>query len=1708
MRTNYGNRFTALLLAVMMLIGVMPTTVFAENTGAEQTNNTAMTLSFPRANVISDGEIPQIGVMSWPQYSDYISFYFAIGFPEDYTGERNWSVAVSEDWCVPAVSSGYGEASVLMYVMQNEGEGRDCIVSIYSGEKLLRQFRVVQGAAGGNLRFAEGFMSIDGTTGLENAQGFPTHNFASKQGETYASIRMVNASDFEQLTMTSSADWCHVSRDAEPTDYGDYASLGYQIQVDANETGADRTCLVTVSCPGYESRTIVVKQHVQPVVEFIAGYDSDSQGTFYHLSLYESASDNLGTVLGSDEIDKVAVEADWCSLDVDNYGDTIVRVEKNTYSTARHATVYCYLKDGIVLTDQISQSGKVPEWEYGYSNGVYYVAELLLPAEGGTCALPRAKISSSWTVNDTSDWVDIIIGNEDATYKSFYATVQANPTTSSRTDTVVVNYGERSRLYIKVTQDPGPVKETLSIDNRYLHFDADGQERSFAIISNEKWNITNNSAWCLVSDNAGTGNATVTVRCDTASSETRNALLTVTTESGKSIDVSVVQEGEPVEEPPVDEPVVGSLAAPIPTQSSMIVNRGETVTISWYASEGAERYGVWFYDTNPGIYVDAGPSLSVTHVFEHNTSHNAPFAVQIYALAGIGENQKQSEPATVLVTVGSADGKHDFTGATVYDRTLYKEIPGDHEFHLAYADVYKQTCIECGMGGFETTIERDAAQQEKVKHSYVDGVCQVEGFKHACVRQYVDKLENGKKIPVTNSGVWESQGEKGHVCTSIKYVTQCQYCLLESTRVEAYPYGNEVQPHLIHTEVLTYGYDLSEHWPVKVRETCGALGCNYSSVKEVSGKHEPHQMENGNCTVCGNGVQTGTFKYGGFINTREDSTATYYYSDSYFDADATGEANPHLATMSLCLELSAWTSFDTSRVWSAYEKTQNARNLLTEIGFEKFEYSAGWIYEPEMNSIGAVAAYKNIGDTTVIALAMRGGGYGSEWGGNFNIGASGNHEGFETARDDVLGFLKEYIADNKKEFKPTVKIWIVGFSRGGATANMVAGALLDKETKVGIVFEPENLFAYTFEAPMGYIGDNSGYPSIKNYVLSYDIVPLVAPSDWGFGRYNDYDELLLEGSLGTSRYDQLVLDFKIQYNKVIEGVPYNSKNQNPNYRISVYADKINVSVDTRAPLKLQNGTSGSGLITLPGFSVDFVQSNIPTDQMVADTVNTLFDNFPGLREGYAQNIEKGMTEFLAYFMRYRDPDEPGIDLEKAIKDGLFGNNFEGAASILSAYVAMPQGANVAMAADAFVECVCDGIAMQSEKEITDELKSALYQLGLAIFGSVADAPQDVISLIHYVVSTGMQCHWPEVSLAWLMSKDSFYTSSESSSIKDLHPEIWRAVNINCPVDVIVYDENGNEFASIRGETLKNTSDTHGVSITETGTKQVLLPADEAYSIRIVATGDGEMDYTVLEYNVRDREYNLVKSYQDLSLTTGDKYVGTIPAFEIADYYDAESDGSTTEYTLRGPNGKELQEDIELRGDDVYYSTVSLSTNNNKGIVTGGGRFVANSYAQVKAVCMPTVEFLGWYRNGQLVSNELIYRFEVKEDTALVAHFSEGEFYTLTVIGTEGGIVPEGSCEVPATAQIQLSAETTEGFTFVRWEATAGTISNPQSIETLFTMPASDVTITAVFDLTSTILPPDTGDHVPVELYWLLFSASACAMLICLTMIKRRTRKMV
>ena len=273
-----------------------------------------------------------------------------------------------------------------------------------------------------------------------------------------------------------------------------------------------------------------------------------------------------------------------------------------------------------------------------------------------------------------------------------------------------------------------------------------------------------------------------------------------------------------------------------------------------------------------------------------------------------------------------------------------------------------------------------------------------------------------------------------------------------------------------------------------------------------------------------------------------DYEATYYYTDDYFspssinsNVDMSGAnwqtqsfrmlENPSLATASLDLAVAAYTSAEgdvlsaTSRTWDNTDysdKDKNIKAFLSECGFENIEPTQTYLERPTNDSIAYTLARKTITvwdertqsnkDFTLIAVGVRGAGYGAEWASNVTIGdpatdqigPNGRHYGFDSSAQQVVAGIEAYIANHN--ISDDVKYWVSGFSRAAAVANLTAGYLTDRAGEFHTT--QDDIYGYTYECPQGATSAEKqlDYRNIHIIINQMDIVPRVSPSGFDHAR--------------------------------------------------------------------------------------------------------------------------------------------------------------------------------------------------------------------------------------------------------------------------------------------------------------------------------------------------------------------------------------------------------------------------------------------------------------------------------------------------------------------------------------------------------------------------------------------------------------------------------
>ena len=277
----------------------------------------------------------------------------------------------------------------------------------------------------------------------------------------------------------------------------------------------------------------------------------------------------------------------------------------------------------------------------------------------------------------------------------------------------------------------------------------------------------------------------------------------------------------------------------------------------------------------------------------------------------------------------------------------------------------------------------------------------------------------------------------------------------------------------------------------------------------------------------------GSFGFNGDPATGRDGidyVTTYCYSDDYFAPSA---CNPNatkkvmdfsdledvsMATLSKAFVLSVCSSDEGNVPVDWTHKSKNGERFLADCGFENVFVCDEFNRQTEKDSLGYMFGSKpiTVWDTrtqtnrsfTLVAVGVRGGGYGAEWASNLTIGdpdsgaASGTyrHQGFQSGADKLLRDLDAYLAEHR--ITGDVKYWVSGYSRSGAVANLAAGALTDGAAKYHT--SRDDVYCYTYECAAGALAsedpDGTRYPNIHNILNAMDLVPRISPAQFNHGR--------------------------------------------------------------------------------------------------------------------------------------------------------------------------------------------------------------------------------------------------------------------------------------------------------------------------------------------------------------------------------------------------------------------------------------------------------------------------------------------------------------------------------------------------------------------------------------------------------------------------------
>lgn len=217
------------------------------------------------------------------------------------------------------------------------------------------------------------------------------------------------------------------------------------------------------------------------------------------------------------------------------------------------------------------------------------------------------------------------------------------------------------------------------------------------------------------------------------------------------------------------------------------------------------------------------------------------------------------------------------------------------------------------------------------------------------------------------------------------------------------------------------------------------------------------------------------------INDPKTYKLEFTYENKLFE-DKSNEFNSDLAMLSYGCAI-------------ANKDKASITSFLNDLEFSRLKFSDGYI-SPSIDSVGYVFGQKLTDKFNLVCVSMRGFEYKLEWANNFDIGEKGNHKGFDSRATDVLQALKSYLNELNSELP--LKLWISGYSRGGAIANVLASKILTARPKIANV---ENVFVYTFEAARGLKKDAAiAYENVFNIINKADVITMLPPEEYDLFR--------------------------------------------------------------------------------------------------------------------------------------------------------------------------------------------------------------------------------------------------------------------------------------------------------------------------------------------------------------------------------------------------------------------------------------------------------------------------------------------------------------------------------------------------------------------------------------------------------------------------------
>jgi gingipain R len=153
--------------------------------------------------------------------------------------------------------------------------------------------------------------------------------------------------------------------------------------------------------------------------------------------------------------------------------------------------------------------------------------------------------------------------------------------------------------------------------------------------------------------------------------------------------------------------------------------------------------------------------------------------------------------------------------------------------------------------------------------------------------------------------------------------------------------------------------------------------------------------------------------------------------------------------------------------------------------------------------------------------------------------------------------------------------------------------------------------------------------------------------------------------------------------------------------------------------------------------------------------------------------------------------------------------------------------------------------------------------------------------------------------------------------------------------------------------------------------------------------------------------------------------------------------------------------ISVVGGTKYTITATANPSNG-GTVSGAGQYYGNTSCTLTATPAVHYDFSNWKKGSSVVSTDPTYTFTVTENASYTANFVALQPHSVTCNPVENGSISANPATAYKNETVTLSATPASGYFFSAWDVRDANNNSIAVNGNQFTMPDSDVTVSATF----------------------------------------------